>query len=136
MTRIVRKSGQSLTYELKSPLEIFQTEWKLTNSEIDCLQTYSLRNWTISELLEYTSYADDGIHLTIRLWNVVYSVTLQVSPKTHGMLNYLVHKEHGWRDPMHGETEPKFWLSFREGIWDGQKFAFVIVQEDKGSKKA
>lgn len=134
MTRMIHVLPGSTTYRLKTTAEIYQTEWKLTETETDGLQTYSLRHWNISELLEYAQFGPDGIHLTVRLWNVVYSATLQVSAKTHSMLSYLLYKEHGWRDPIN-DKQPMFWLSFRAGKLDGQDFAWVIIQEDKGGER-
>lgn len=134
MTRMVPAVEGKPAYRLKTPLEIFQTEWKLTDCERDNLSNYALRHWNISELLEYTQFADDGIHLTVRLWNVVYSATLKVRPNTNSMLNYLLSRDHGWRDPVN-DKQPMFWLSFRSGVVDGQEFAYVIVQEDTGNGK-
>lgn len=134
MTRIVRKSGQSYSYALKTPLEIFQTEWKLTDHEKECLSSFSLRNWNIQELLDMLQWGPDGIHLTVRLWNMIYSATMQVDAKTYSTLSYLVSRQKDW-PVTEGVPLPKFWLSFRAGNWNGTEFAFVIVQEDKGGER-
>ena len=134
MTRLARRTDSQPGFNLKTPLDIYATEWKLTEKEKEKLTNHSLRHWNISELLDMLEFADDGIHLTVRLWNVVYSATMKVSANTYSLLTYLTVRDRGWRDPIN-DKQPMFWLSFRSGNVDGKDFAFVIVQEDTGSKK-
>lgn len=133
MTRLIPVQPNSRAYRLKTPLEIYETEWTLTELEQDNLSNYALRKWSIKELLDMMQFAEDGIHLTVRLWNVVYSAHVQVSAKMYSILTYHCAKQHGWRDPIN-DKQPMFWLSFRAGKWEGQDFAYVIVQEEKGNK--
>ena len=130
MTRMIPTLPGAKTYRLKSTAEIYQTEWKLTPTERKALTSFALRKWSIAELLSMLEFAEDGIHLTIRLWNVVYSVRLQVSAKMHSYINYQVAKSKDRRFAL-TDKFPQFWLSFRAGYLDGAEFAYVIVQEDK-----
>ena len=132
--RLIPVATNSRAYRLKTPLEIYQSEWNLTVSEKANLSNFALRHWNITELLDMLELATDSSNdLTVRLWNVVYCATFKVSPATLDKLRYMVVREKSWRDPIN-DKQPMFWLSFRAGTYEGTEFAYVIVQEDKKGK--
>lgn len=136
MTRIVRDSTNPTQVRLKTPMETYQTEWNLTTKEKSHLTMHALRNWSLSELSQALSVTGTD-ELFVRLWDVVYLASIKSRPTIKSLLLYLAHKERDWREPLDSTNDkhPTFWLSFRAGVWEGQQFAFVVVQEDKKGRE-
>lgn len=131
MSRIVKKDSQP--YRMKTAQETYQTEWRLTELEIDNLSNYALRHWTAAELLSILEL-DAENNPTVRLWNVVYSASYSGRNDSWQMLQYLAAKGLDIKDPVNSKY-PMFWCSFRAGKLDGQDFAYVIIQEDRKGVK-
>lgn len=135
MSRIERRNNQLPGYKLKTPRKILQTEWRLTDNEKECLRTFALRNWSMAEFLEYAQLQEDSNEVTVRLWNVDYTVVFQVSVAMETAIRYSVIRERSWRDPVNS-PQPKLWISFRHGELDGTEFAYAIVQQDNKELKS
>jgi hypothetical protein len=108
---------------------VYKTEWNLTEIERDSLVEYFLRSWSAVELAEQLVGDDPEKLETIRLWGREYKVHFTGSKEVWNQLQYLAVRGRAMNDPVNNK-HPMYWLSFRAGIVDGVKFAYVIVQED------
>jgi hypothetical protein len=121
-------SSPEMTNEVK--LEKYIQDWNLTEAEKRHLTGHFLRNWTQTELEDKLVFDQTSGVVKVSLWKVDYTPVFQGEQTAWDRLCYLAVR--GKADPFFNKSrEPKFWLSFRSGIIDGEKFNLVIIQEDK-----
>jgi hypothetical protein len=121
-------SSPEMTKEVR--LEKYIQDWNLTDAEKRHLTGHFLRNWTQSELEDKLVFDQTSGVVKVSLWKVDYTPVFQGEQTAWDRLCYLAVRG---KSDLKGKPfkEPKFWLSFRSGIIDGEKFNLVIIQEDK-----
>ena len=110
-------------------LENYIRDWNLTEAEIKHLTGHFLRNWDKQELEDKLVYDIDTGVVKVNLWRTDYIPVFQGDQVEWNRLCYLAVR--GKTSIVAGEKVPKYWLSFRSGIIEGEKFNYVIIQEDK-----
>lgn len=101
----------------------YKTDWNLDRVAQAGLIEYFLRNWTAGELVDNLILTGDG-PVVINIWGINYHVEYSGSQVTWSAIKQLAKDDMIWQ-------HCNYWLSFRHGIADGKKFAYVIIQEDK-----
>lgn len=101
-------------------LKTLTTQWIIPSSKIrKSLRHYFLRHWTAAEI---SDKLDSEI---LSYYDIPFQVLIDKRTQ-----NSLV-KEH-----FNFTSERlKYWLSFRAGYYDGEYFAFVIIQSGKKDKE-
>lgn len=117
-------SSPAMTKEVR--LEKYIQDWNLTDAEKRHLTGHFLRNWTQAELEDKLVFDEKSGVVKVSLWKIDYTPVYQGDQSAWDRLCYLA---------VRGRTDlackTKYWLSFRSGIIDGEKFNLVIIQEDK-----
>lgn len=127
LAKIMATSGK---LESGITLENYIRDWNLTSAELKLLTGHFLRNWDQRELEEKLVFdADTGV-VKVNLWRTDYLPVFQGEQAAWSRLCYLAVRGKSDICPVNDKL-PKFWLSFRSGVIEGEKFNFVIIQEDK-----
>lgn len=127
INKVLTSSGE---IKAATSLENYIRDWNLTEAELKLLTGHFLRNWTKQELEDKLVFDLDSGVIKVNLWRTDYIPVFQGDQVLWERMQYLAVR--GKSDPVAvGTKEPKFWLSFRSGVVDGEKFNFVIIQEDK-----
>lgn len=125
MTEKSLTTSPQMAKEIK--LENYIKEWNLTDSEKRNLTGHFLRNWTQAELEDKLVFDEKSGLIKVSLWKLDYTPVYQGDQATWDRLCYLAVR--GKSDA--STSKVKYWLSFRSGIIEDEKFNFVIIQEDK-----
>ena len=126
LTKLLATSGK---LEAGITLENYIRDWNLTPAELKLLTGHFLRNWDQQELEDKLVFDIDTGVVKVNLWRTDYIPVFQGDQVFWNRLCYLAVR--GKSAIVAGEKMPKFWLSFRSGVVEGEKFNFVIIQEDK-----
>lgn len=127
LTKILATSGK---LEAGITLENYIRDWNLTVAELKLLTGHFLRNWNYCELVDKLVFDQESGVVKVNLWRTDYLPVFQGDQTAWSRLCYLAVR--GELDPnLVYRKLPKFWLSFRSGVVEGEKFNFVIIQEDK-----
>lgn len=110
-------------------MRAIQYDWNLSKDEIGKLDNYFLRHWTANELMQ-NMHIDPESGFVVTIWKQEFTPKfIGIKETVWEKLKYL-----STRDELYSEdlaNQPLFWCSFRAGTLDGNKFSYVIVQEDR-----
>lgn len=111
-------------------LETYIRDWNLTDAEKKHLTGHFLREWSLLELVDKLELNSDTGLMEVILWKTHYLPVFQGDQTEWDKLAYMAVRGKVDIDPMNDKV-PNFWLSFRSGIVEGEKFNYVIIQKDK-----